>query len=87
MELKKFIKRKYDLKVILKGDKQNMKLEESLKYMNSGLKIEGNSEVHKYMHKLSQEAIKITCELNSTYHEPQEICRLFSVIMFGLEHV
>ena len=81
MELKKFIKRKYDLKVILKGDKQNMKLEEFLKYMNSGLKVEGNSEVHKYMHKLSQEAIKITCELNSTYHEPQEICRLFSKLI------
>ncbi len=58
-----------------------MKLEEFLKYMNSGLKIEGNSEVHKYMHKLSQEAIKITCELNSTYHEPQEICRLFSKLI------
>ena len=74
MELKKFIKRKYDLKIILKGDKKNMELEEFLRYMDSGLKIEGNSEVHEYMHKLSQEAMKITYELNSTYHEPHEIC-------------
>lgn len=81
MELKKFIKRKYDLKIILKGDKKNMELEEFLRYMDSGLKIEGNSEVHEYMHKLSQEAMKITCELNSTYHEPHEICRLFSKLI------
>ncbi len=31
MELKKFIKRKYDLKIILKGDKKNMELEEFLR--------------------------------------------------------
>ena len=55
-----------------------MNTEEFLKYINSGLSVDGNSEVHKYMHKLAQEAMKITAELNSSYHEPKEVCRLFS---------
>ena len=39
MELKKFIKRKYDLKIILKGDKKNMELEEFLRYMQRELRV------------------------------------------------
>ena len=58
-----------------------MKLDEFLDYMNSGLNIEGGSEVHKYMIELSQEAMKVTCELNNSYHEPQEIRRLFSKLI------
>ena len=58
-----------------------MKLNEFLNYMNSGLNIEGGSEVHKYMIELSQEAMKVTCELNNSYHEPQEIRRLFSKLI------
>ena len=30
------------------------------------------------MVKMSQEARKITTELNTSYHEPEEICNLFS---------
>ena len=54
-----------------------MKLNEFLNYMNGGLNIEGGSEVHKYMIELSQEAMKVTCELNNSYHEPQEIVDCF----------
>ena len=55
-----------------------MKLNEFLDYMNSGLNIEGGSEVHRYMVELSQEAMKITCELNNSYHEHEEICSLIN---------
>ena len=58
-----------------------MKLNEFLDYMNSGLNIEGGSEVHRYMVELSQEAMKITCELNNSYHEHEEICSLFSELI------
>ena len=58
-----------------------MKLNEFLNYMNSGLHIEVGSEVHKYMIEISQEAMKVTCELNNSYHEPQEIRRLFSKLI------
>ena len=58
-----------------------MKLNEFLNYMNSGLNIEDGSEIHKYMVELSQEAMKVTCELNNSYHELQEIRRLFSKLI------
>lgn len=58
-----------------------MNLNEFLDYMNSGLNIEGGSEVHQYMIELSQEAMKITCELNNSYHEPKGICKLFSKLI------
>lgn len=49
-----------------------------LEYLNSGQTIKSCSEVHKYMIELSYEAMKITSELNSSYHEPKEIRELFS---------
>ena len=33
------------------------------------------------MHELAQEAMKITCELNGSYHEPAEIRALFSMLI------
>lgn len=50
-----------------------MKLEEFLELMNRGLPVIGASEAHRYMIQLSQEALKITAELNSAYHTPEEI--------------
>ena len=38
--------------------------------------IEGGSELHKVMHRASQEAMKITCELNGTYHTREEARKL-----------
>lgn len=46
--------------------------------MNSGNEIIAGSEIHKYMVKLSDEAMKITSRLNNVYHKPEEICSLFS---------
>jgi acetyltransferase-like isoleucine patch superfamily enzyme len=48
--------------------------------MNSGEKILCGSEVHRYMGKLSQEAMKITAMINCGYHEPKEIRELFSLL-------
>lgn len=57
-----------------------MDTEEFLKYMESGKTVIANSEIHKYMVKLSNEAMKITFELNSSYHTPEEIRKLFSML-------
>lgn len=58
-----------------------MDINEFLNHVNSGLPIQSNSEIHKYMSMLSQEAMKITAQLNSSYHTPDEICNLFSKLI------
>lgn len=55
-----------------------MNLDEYLEHMNQGLPVEGGSPMHNYMIKLSNDAMKITCKLNSAYHEPEEIRTLMS---------
>lgn len=50
-----------------------MNLKEFLDHLNSGLPVIGGSETHLFMHKMSQEALQITAELNSAYHTPEEI--------------
>lgn len=54
-----------------------MNLEEFLDYMNSGKTVIGNSDVHKYMSVLAQEALKLTAELNSSYQTHEEILSIF----------
>ena len=55
-----------------------MDLQEFLAHMNEGRMVEANSEAHQMMHVLSQEALRITAELNNAYHTPEEIRRLMS---------
>lgn len=50
-----------------------METKEFLEVMNSGKEILANSPVHQYMHKAAQEAIRLTMEINSCYHTPEEI--------------
>lgn len=57
-----------------------MTTQEFLNYMNSGHTIKANSEVHQMMHYLSQEAIKITMQINSVYHTPEEIISLMRIL-------
>lgn len=57
-----------------------MTTETFVEMMNSGEKILCGSEVHRYMGRLSQEAMKITARINSGYHEPEEIRELFSLL-------
>lgn len=58
-----------------------MELIDFLKHLNAGKTVFGNSEIHQFMHEVSHEAMKITAELNGSYHEPEEIRELFSELI------
>ena len=47
--------------------------QEFLEYMNSGKEVIAGSAIHLKMTELSNEAMKITSELNNSYHTPEEI--------------
>ncbi|MGP1909065.1 sugar O-acetyltransferase [Metabacillus sp. JX24] len=55
-----------------------MDIHDFLAHLNRGEAVAGHSEMHQLMHTFSQEALKITAELNGRYHTPQEIQELFS---------
>ena len=55
-----------------------MTTEEFIKVMNDGTEVVANSPVHQVMHRLSQEALRITMELNNTYHSHEEIIMLMT---------
>lgn len=50
-----------------------MEVKEFIKVMNSGAAITAESKVHECMHMLSQEALRLTAELNGSYHSPEGI--------------
>lgn len=54
-----------------------MNEKEFLEYIKDGNIVRADTEGHEYMHSLSQRAIKITSEMNNSYHEPQELMKLF----------
>lgn len=58
-----------------------MELKEYLSILNSGDVITANSPIHEMMHKLSQEAIRITMNINNQYHTPAELRTLFSELI------
>ena len=58
-----------------------MTTEEFLHYMNSGKQVTAEDDIHQTMHRLSQEAIRITMELNTRYHTPDEINALMSELI------
>lgn len=55
-----------------------MDLKAYLEHLNLGKRVEGGSEAHQFMHGVSQEAIRICMDINSTYHTPEEITALFA---------
>lgn len=55
-----------------------MHLQDFLAYLNSGRSVSAGSEEHRYMCALSQEALRITAELNNAYHTPEELRVIFS---------
>lgn len=63
-----------------KGD-YRMNERDFLDYLNSGKTVAGGSETHQFMHGVSQEALKITAEINGKYHEPEELRELFSKLI------
>lgn len=55
-----------------------MELHELLNALNRGETITGNSPFHEVMHRTSQDALRITAELNGSYHEPARVRELLS---------
>lgn len=58
-----------------------MNEEQFLEHMRRGEVVGGGSDAHQWMHKLAEEALRLTAELNGSYHEPEERLRLFSEII------
>lgn len=55
-----------------------MTTKEFIEIMDSGARVTANSPIHETMHRLSQEAIRITVDLNNSYHTHAEIVALMS---------
>ena len=55
-----------------------MTTEEFIRIMDSGAEVIAKSEVHLHMTYLSNKAMKITSELNNSYHTPEEIGELMT---------
>lgn len=55
-----------------------MTTEEFIRIMDSGELIPARTPLHEKMHELSQEAIRITMEINNSYHTHDEIVALMS---------
>lgn len=58
-----------------------MDLDQFLEHLNSGTPVQGGGEAHQFMHGVSQEALRITAQINSGYHEPEELRALFSQLI------
>ena len=55
-----------------------MNIEKFRELMLKRESVKANSELAEMFHKLAQEALKITVEINNKYHTPEEIVELFS---------
>ncbi|MEX5301351.1 DapH/DapD/GlmU-related protein [Kocuria sabuli] len=55
-----------------------MELTDLLQELNAGRTITGDSPLHEVMHRISQEALRITGELNSGYQEPARVRELLA---------
>lgn len=62
---------------IIKGN-NNMDLSEFRELMSKREYVVAGSELSQMFHKYAQEALKLTSELNSKYHTPDEIIKIFS---------
>lgn len=58
-----------------------MDLAEYLAHLHAGEHIDAESDVHRFMHRQSQEALRLTAKLNGQYHTPEEIRGIFSQII------
>jgi len=58
-----------------------MDIHDLLAHLNRGEAVVGGSELHRVMHEVSQEALKVTADLNGKYHTPEEIRVLFSLLI------
>ena len=60
-----------------------MTIEQFRERMATGEPIIGGLELHMEFHKYSQEALRITAEINGSYHAPEELRRLLSELWAG----
>ena len=58
-----------------------MDLPSFLERLDSGQPVRGGGEVHRFMHGVSQEALRLTAELNGGYHEPARLRAIFSQLI------
>lgn len=58
-----------------------MDLDQFLEHLNSGTPVQGGGEAHQFMHGVSQEALRITAQINTGYHEPEELRAIFSQLI------
>ena len=56
-------------------------MQEFLDYLKQGRPVTSGSEQHTLMHRLAQEAMKLTDELNNRYHDPEELRAIFSELI------
>lgn len=55
-----------------------MDLDDLLEALGAGRTITANSPLHEVMHRISQEALRITSELNGSYHPPAQVRELLA---------
>ncbi len=55
---------------------KNMSDKEFLKYAAQGNLIVAGSSIHQSMHSMSQRALRLTAQINNTYHSPEELREL-----------
>ncbi len=58
-----------------------MQLDDLLQALNAGQTIVGDSPLHRVMHRVSQEALRITGELNGGYREPARVRELLGQLI------
>lgn len=54
---------------------------EHLKHLRQGIVAKSGTELHQCMHELAESAMRLTAQLNGSYHEPAERRRLFFEII------
>ena len=58
-----------------------MELQEYLDRMNSGEPVTGEGDLHLFMREITEETMRLTCQLNATYHTQDQVCEIFSQII------
>ena len=58
-----------------------MELNELLEHFNKGLPIKEGDKAHTLLVRYSNEAMRITAELNNSYHTPEEVRKIFSELI------
>lgn len=60
-----------------------MELNDFLEMMKDRQTVKASSEAMMFCHKMTQRALKMTAEINNSYHSPEKIQELFSELTGG----